>query len=35
VCYQDVPEALLPAALRDDNPLAVPRLIDGVLTIKG
>jgi alpha-ketoglutaric semialdehyde dehydrogenase len=35
VCYQDVPAALLPAALRDENPLAIPRLVDGVLALKG
>ncbi len=29
VCYQDVPEALLPAALRDANPLGILRLVDG------
>lgn len=29
VCYQDVPDALLPDALRDANPLGVPRTIDG------
>ncbi len=29
VCYQDLPDALLPAALRHDNPLGLPRLIDG------
>ena len=29
VCYQDLPEALLPQALRDDNPWALGRLIDG------
>jgi NADP-dependent aldehyde dehydrogenase len=29
VCYQDLPQALLPQALRDANPLHVPRLIDG------
>lgn len=29
VCYQDLPEALLPEALREGNPLGVPRLIDG------
>lgn len=29
VCYQDVPDALLPDALRDTNPLGVPRSIDG------
>ncbi|MEQ4616502.1 MAG: aldehyde dehydrogenase (NADP(+)) [Corticimicrobacter sp.] len=30
VCYQDFPDALLPQALRRANPLAIPRLIDGV-----
>ncbi len=29
VAYQNVPDALLPAELRDDNPLGVPRLRDG------
>jgi 2,5-dioxopentanoate dehydrogenase len=29
VCYQDLPQALLPAAIRDDNPQRVPRLVDG------
>jgi NADP-dependent aldehyde dehydrogenase len=29
VAYQNVPAALLPAELRDDNPLGVPRLRDG------
>ncbi|WP_455778232.1 aldehyde dehydrogenase (NADP(+)), partial [Burkholderia stabilis] len=29
VCYQDVPDALLPDALRDTNSLGVPRSIDG------
>ncbi len=29
VCYQDLPEELLPAALRSDNPLDLPRKIDG------
>ncbi len=33
VCYQDLPAALLPAALRDDNPLGVPRRLDGVLKV--
>ncbi|MFC6672698.1 aldehyde dehydrogenase (NADP(+)) [Marinobacterium aestuariivivens] len=28
VCYQDVPDALLPPALRQDNPLGVPRLVN-------
>ncbi|MEU1293898.1 aldehyde dehydrogenase (NADP(+)) [Streptomyces sp. NPDC005840] len=31
VAYQGVPEALLPAELRDDNPLGLPRRIDGRL----
>ncbi len=30
VCYQDLDPALLPPELRDENPLGVPRLIDGV-----
>ena len=30
VCYQDMPEALLPAAVRDGNPLTLPRRLDGV-----
>ena len=29
VCYQDLPEALLPAAVQTGNPLGLPRLIDG------
>jgi len=29
VCYQDLPRALLPEALRDDNPRGIPRLLDG------
>ncbi|AOJ83090.1 MULTISPECIES: aldehyde dehydrogenase (NADP(+)) [Burkholderia] len=31
VSYQDVPAALLPDALRDDNPLRIARRIDGVI----
>ena len=30
VCYQGFPDALLPEALRDSNPLGVPRSIDGL-----
>lgn len=30
VAYQDTPPALLPPELRDDNPLGVPRKVDGV-----
>ncbi|MEE7492291.1 aldehyde dehydrogenase (NADP(+)) [Methylobacterium oryzae] len=29
VCYQDIPDDLLPPELRDDGPTAVPRLRDG------
>ncbi|HVZ99320.1 MAG TPA: aldehyde dehydrogenase (NADP(+)) [Caulobacterales bacterium] len=29
VCYQDIPAALLPPALAEDNPLGLRRLIDG------
>lgn len=31
VCYQDLPAALLPAALRDGNPLNLWRRLDGAL----
>jgi NADP-dependent aldehyde dehydrogenase len=31
ICYQNLPDSLLPAALRSDNPLQLPRRIDGVL----
>ncbi|WP_456314660.1 hypothetical protein [Sabulicella glaciei] len=31
VCYQDMPEALLPEALRDGNPLGLMRRLDGVV----
>ena len=33
VAYQDAPEAVLPRPLRDDNPLGIPRRIDGVLVV--
>ncbi len=29
VCYQDLPEALLPRAVQSTNPLGLPRRIDG------
>ncbi|MDR9437970.1 MAG: aldehyde dehydrogenase (NADP(+)) [Halomonas sp.] len=29
VCYQNLPEGLLPEALKEDNPLGVSRLVDG------
>jgi NADP-dependent aldehyde dehydrogenase len=32
VCYQDFPEALLPATLRDNDPMRIPRRIDGKLS---
>lgn len=32
VCYQNYPDACLPAELQDANPLKLPRLVDGVLT---
>ena len=31
VSYQDMPDALLPEALRDTNPLGAPRLLDGTM----
>jgi NADP-dependent aldehyde dehydrogenase len=31
-CYQGYPDALLPAALRNANPLGIQRLVDGKLT---
>lgn len=30
VCYQNVPDALLPEALQEGNPLGISRLVDGV-----
>lgn len=33
VCYQDMPEALLPAALKQDNPLRLTRLVDGAVRL--
>ena len=34
VCYQNMPQALLPVELQDENPMAITRMIDGE-TIKG
>jgi len=31
VSYQDLPDALLPEALKDGNPLGLWRLVDGAL----
>lgn len=33
IAYQDAPEHLLPAALRDGNPLGIPRRVDGALRL--
>ena len=32
VCYQNCPDALLPDALKNANPLGVARLVDGITT---
>ncbi|QCT21529.1 aldehyde dehydrogenase (NADP(+)) [Jejubacter calystegiae] len=32
ICYQDYPQALLPDALKDANPLGITRLVNGVNT---
>lgn len=34
ICYQDLPEALLPESVKDGNPLGVPRRVDGILNIR-
>lgn len=34
VCYQSLPDSLLPAALQDANPLKLPRRIDGQLQLR-
>jgi NADP-dependent aldehyde dehydrogenase len=33
VSYQDAPASVLPPALRDENPLGIPRRVDGVLQL--
>jgi NADP-dependent aldehyde dehydrogenase len=33
VAYQNVPGALLPDTLKDDNPLGIARRVDGVLIL--
>ncbi|HEV2784041.1 MAG TPA: aldehyde dehydrogenase (NADP(+)) [Actinophytocola sp.] len=33
VCYQNVPQHLLPEALRDGNPLGIPQRVNGVLVL--
>jgi NADP-dependent aldehyde dehydrogenase len=35
IAFQDAPERLLPLELREDNPLGIPRRVDGVLTVAG
>lgn len=35
IVYQDAPDSVLPPALREDNPLGVPRRVDGVLVPRG
>lgn len=34
VCYQDLPDDLLPASIQSDNPLGLWRLVDGLFTQK-
>lgn len=33
LAFQDAPEAVLPEALRDENPLGIPRRVDGALLV--
>lgn len=35
IAYQDAPAEVLPAALREENPLGIPRRVDGVLVPRG
>jgi NADP-dependent aldehyde dehydrogenase len=35
VCYQDMPDSLLPQALQDANPWRVSRLVDGNMVSGG
>ncbi|GAA2044720.1 aldehyde dehydrogenase (NADP(+)) [Agromyces tropicus] len=35
IAFQDAPDAALPPALREANPLGIPRRIDGVLVLPG
>jgi len=34
IAYQDAPAAALPPALRDENPLGIPRRVDGILATR-
>ena len=33
IAYQDAPEGVLPPALREENPLRIPRRVDGILQL--
>ena len=33
VCYQELPAALTPASLQQDNPWSVPRIVNGELQL--
>jgi NADP-dependent aldehyde dehydrogenase len=33
IAYQSAPAGLLPEALRDENPLRIPRRVDGVIVL--
>lgn len=33
VCYQDFPAGLIPSAIKDENPLSVPQLVDGKFVV--
>ncbi|AEF55928.1 aldehyde dehydrogenase (NADP(+)) [Marinomonas posidonica] len=33
VCYQDFPTSLLPSSVKANNPLAIPQLVEGILTL--
>ena len=35
VSYQDFPQSLLPDELKNDNPLNINRIVDGVVTKEG
>jgi NADP-dependent aldehyde dehydrogenase len=32
LCYQNTPQELLPVELKDENPLGIPRLVNGAWT---
>ena len=35
IAFQDAPDAALPAELREENPLGIPRRVNGVLVLPG